>query len=56
MKSPLDSAACRRLLRICAEAVENLRSCMRMSWLCELLEAMERILEIYVGRLKADFR
>ncbi|WP_300860071.1 hypothetical protein [uncultured Acetatifactor sp.] len=56
MKSPLDSAACRRLLRICAEAVENLRSCMRMYWLCELLEAMVRILEIYVGLLKADFR
>lgn len=54
MKSPLDSAACRKLLQICAEAVENLRSCMRMYWLCELLEIMEQILEIYTGLLQAD--
>lgn len=54
MKSPLDSAACRKLLQICAEAVENLRSCMRMYWLCELLEIMEQILEIYTGLLRED--
>lgn len=56
MKRPLDAAACRRLLRICAEAVENLRRCMRMYWLCELLETMEQILEIYAGLLQADSR
>lgn len=54
MKSPLDSAACRKLLQICAEAVEDLRSCMRMYWLCELLETMERILGIYTGLLRKD--
>ncbi len=54
MKSPLDSTACSKLLQICAEAVENLRSCMRMYWLCELLEIMEQILEIYTGLLQAD--
>lgn len=54
MKRPLDAAACRRLLRICAETVENLRRCMRMYWLWELLETMEQILEIYAGLLQAD--
>lgn len=54
MKSPLDSAACRKLLQICAEAVEDLRSCTRMYWLCELLETMERILGIYTGLLRED--
>lgn len=54
MKSPLDSAGCRKLLQICADAVEDLRSCMRMYWLCELLETMERILGIYTGLLRED--
>lgn len=47
LKAPLDSAACHRLLRISAEAVETLRSCQRMYWLYELLELMERVLSNY---------
>ena len=52
MKAPLDSAACRRILRISAEAVEVLRSCQRMYWLYELLELMERVLGIYSGLIQ----
>ena len=49
MKAPLDSALCRRILRISAEAVETLRSCQRMYWLYELLELMERVLGLLAG-------
>ncbi len=49
MKAPLDSALCRRILRISAEAVEILRSCQRMYWLYELLELMERVLGLLAG-------
>ena len=48
------AAVCRRLLQICAEAVEDLRSCMRMYWLCELLELMERILVMLAGLSLAE--
>ena len=49
MKAPLDSALCRRILRISAQALETLRSCHRMYWLYELLELMERVLGIFAG-------
>lgn len=50
MQEPEGQWNCIKMLGICARAVDMLRSTERLYYLCELLEGMERILVVYIGR------
>ncbi len=50
MSLPVSDWDCRRMYDLAEKALEMLRSISRMYYLCEVLEIMERVLSVWIGR------
>lgn len=50
MSLPASDWDCRRMYDLAEKALEMLRSISRMYYLCEVLEIMERVLSVWIGR------